>query len=582
MKSLQCSFCLSVLAIALSLPAVAADPQHPNKKPARKSRPATSTPAVPAALAIPGAEPPGQAVYQVLLGEIALQRGEAELAGKAYADLALRTRDPKALERAIEIAAQTRHLDQAIAMARLWLSAEPGSKRAQQMLAGVMIQANQLDELAPTLVRMLEMEPESLAENLLGLNRMFARNPDRQAVFKLIDTICQPFSGTAEAHYAVSAAAGSAGVYERALAEAQRALELRPNWELAALLEAQLLSRESPDRAISFLQDFVARNPGARDLQLNLARVLVAEKRYGEARKYFDHLLKEYPDKPEVVYSVALLAMQQNDLALAESLLNKLLTLDIPDRNPVYYYLGQIAEEGKRKDEALAHYTKVDGGEQYLPALFRSAHLLAGQGQLAAARELLSKARTATPEEQVQLAITEAALLREAKLPQAAFELLDQLLTKQPEQADLLYETALLAERLQRFDVLETRLRKLIELRPDSAPAYNALGYSYADRNMRLPEAQTLIEKALQLTPDDPFILDSMGWVLYRRGDLAGALNQLERAYAKRDDPEIAAHLGEVLWHLGRKDDAQRTWRESQQKHPASEALLETIKKFIP
>lgn len=579
MKYLQRSLCFTVLALSLSLPILAADPKAPIKKSARKAR-AVAT--APASLAIPGADLPGQAVYQVLLAEIALQRGEPELAGKAYADLALRSRDPKVLERAIEIAAQTRHLELATEMARLWLDVEPTSKRAQQMLAGVMIQSNQLDELAPNLVRMLELEKDALPENLLGLNRMFARNSDRQAVFKLIDKVCQPFFGIPEAHYAVSMAASSAGIYERALAEAQHALELRPDWELAALLEAQLLSRESPAKAISFLQDFVIRNPGARDLQLNLARVLIAEKRYTEARQYFDQLLKDYPDKPEVVYSVALLALQQNDFVLAERLLKKMLTLDIPDKSPINYYLGQIAEEGRHNDEALVYYAKVGAGEHFFPAVFRSAHVLASQGQLEAARKLLSETKTATPEEEVQVAITEASLLREAKQPQAAFELLDQLLTRQPEQPDLLYETALLAEKLGRMEVLESRLRKLIELRPDSAQAYNALGYSYADRGLRLPEAQTLIEKALKLTPDDPFILDSLGWILYRRGDLAGALTQLEQAYAKRDDPEIAAHLGEVLWALGRQADALRTWRESQQKYPTSEALLDTIKKFAP
>jgi predicted Zn-dependent protease len=230
------------------------------------------------------------------------------------------------------------------------------------MLASVMIQSNQLDELAPNLIRMLELEKDALPENLLGLNRMFARNSDRQAVFKLIDKVCLPFFGIPEAHYAVSMAASSAGIYERALSEIQRALELRPDWEMAALLEAQLLSRESPAKAISFLQDFVVRNPGARDLQLNLARVLIAEKRYTEARQYFDQLLKDYPDKPEVVYSVALLALQQNDFVLAERLLKKMLTLDIPDKNPINYYLGQIAEEGKHNDEALAYYAKVGAG----------------------------------------------------------------------------------------------------------------------------------------------------------------------------------------------------------------------------
>jgi Flp pilus assembly protein TadD len=167
-------------------------------------------------------------------------------------------------------------------------------------------------------------------------------------------------------------------------------------------------------------------------------------------------------------------------------------------------------------------------------------------------------------------------------MPEAAFDLLDKLLAEQPEQPDLLYESALLAERIGRFDVLELRLRKLIELRPESSQALNALGYSYADRNVRLPEARDLIEKALKLAPEDNFILDSMGWVLYRQGDLSGALGYLERSYAQRDDPEVAAHLGEVLWALGRTEDARRTLRDAQQKHPDNEALAAVIKKLLP
>ena len=186
------------------------------------------------------------------------------------------------------------------------------------------------------------------------------------------------------------------------------------------------------------------------------------------------------------------------------------------------------------------------------------------------------------PEERIQLQIAEAGLLREAKQTQAAFDLLDEALTAQPEQPDLLYETALLAEKLDLMEVMESRLRKLIELRPDSAQAYNALGYSYAERNIRLIEALALISKALRIAPNDPFILDSMGWVLYRQGDLPGALTYLEQAYALRDDPEVAAHMGEVLWTLGRVEDAQRTLHEAQKKHPTNEALTAAVKKFAP
>jgi len=579
MKHSRLTLCCTALAIALSLPGFAATPTEVAKKRAPVARPASSTPQPED---VQYSEQSGQMVYQVLLAEIALQRGDVELASKAYANLALRTRDPKVLERTVEVAGVARRFDVALEAARLWLDVDPSSKRAQQLLVSVMIMSNKLDDLAPRLVRLLEIERESLPENLLGLNRMFARNTDRQAVFRLIDQVCRPFFGIAEAHYTLAMAASSAGERERALAEIGRALELRPDWEMAALLQAQLLSRESPAEAVSFLQGFVERNPKARDVQLHLARALIGEKRYAEAKRHFDELIKAYPDSPEVVYPAAMLALQQNDRALAEAHLKHVLTLDIADKNLAYYYLGQIAEEDKHIDEALAYYTRVSAGEQYLPAQLRGAHLLAEQGKLDEARRLLSEAKVSTSADRAQLTVAEATLLREAKQIKAAFYLLEQALATQPEQPELLYESALLAEKLGRIDLLESRLRKLIELQPQSAQAYNALGYSYADRNMRLPEARELIEKALKLAPEDSFILDSLGWVLFRQGDLAGALTNLEQAYAKRDDPEIAAHLGEVLWTLGRKDDAHRLLKAAQQKAPTNETLAEAVKKFAP
>ena len=581
MKHIRFAASFAVLTLALSLPAPAADDLTVARKPVAREarRPAASEPRADDARS---GDQSGQLVYQVLLAEIALQRGDLALASSAYADLALRTRDPKVLERTIEVAGYARRFDLALETARLWVDVDPESKRAQQLLVSVMVLSNQLDELAPTLVRMLESDRAALAENLLGLNRMFARNPDRAAVFRLIDKVCQPFVGIAEAHYSVAMAASSAGLRERALSEIRRALELRPDWEMAALLEVQLLLRESPGEAISFMAGFIERYPKARDVQLVLARALIGEKRYAEARRHFDLLLKDYPDSPEVVFPAAMLALQQNDRDLAEAQLKHLLTLNIPDKSLAYYYLGQLAEDAKRSDEALAHYAKVGAGEQYLSAQLRRARLLAAQGQLDAARSQLQQARSATPEERVQLLIAEAALLREAKQTQAALDLLEQALVKEPEQPDLLYESALLAEKLGRMEILETRLRKLIELRPDSAQAYNALGYSYADRNLRLPEARQLIEKALTLSPGDTFIIDSLGWVLYRQGDLPAALSELERAYAQRDDPEIAAHLGEVLSVLGRSDEARRILTEAQQKHPDNDALNDAVKKFAP
>ena len=581
MKPFRRTLSALALAIVFGLPALAAEllPADKTAQPASVKRP-ESIETRPGDLEYDDA--PGQMVYQVLLAEIALQRGDPVLASKAYADLAMRSRDPKVLERTVEVAGYARQYDIARRAVQAWLEVEPTSIRAQQMMISVMVLSNNLEDLAPSVIRLLQNDPGSLADNLLGLNRMFARQQDRLAVFVLLEKVCRPFFDKAEAHYTVAMAASSAGISERALAEARRALELRPDWEMAALLQAQLLAAKSPREATSFLEGFVKRNPQARDVQLHLARALIGEKRYVEAKAYFGQLLAEFPDRPEVVYPSAMLALQQNDKAYAETQLKHLLTLDIPDKSIAYYYLGQLAEEGKRSDEALRNYAMVGVGEQYLMARIRAARLLADQGQLEQGRHLLAAAETRSDDERISFKIAEAGLLRDAKQFQAAFYFLEQALAEHPEQPELLYETSLLAERLGRMDLLESRLRRLIEMQPDKAQAYNALGYSFADRNMKLPEARQLIEKALELSPNDVFILDSMGWVLYRQGDLAGALNRLEQAYAQRSDPEIAAHLGEVLWRLGRKDEARRVLLDAQKNHPENEALAKAVSQFAP
>jgi Flp pilus assembly protein TadD len=210
----------------------------------------------------------------------------------------------------------------------------------------------------------------------------------------------------------------------------------------------------------------------------------------------------------------------------------------------------------------------------------RTANAIAKQGRLDEARAFLKKVAADHPDEQAQLTVAEAQLLREAQRHQDAFQLLSEALQKEPDQPELLYDVALTAEKLERFDLLESHLRKLIQVRPDHAHAYNALGYSLAERNMRLNEARTLIERALEISPDDYFIMDSLGWVLYREGDLKGAAEQLRRAYDGRPDAEIGAHLGEVLWVMGERDEAERVWQESLKSSPENETLQKTIKRL--
>jgi tetratricopeptide (TPR) repeat protein len=304
------------------------------------------------------------------------------------------------------------------------------------------------------------------------------------------------------------------------------------------------------------------------------------DKRFDESRAEFEKLLERNRNDGEAVYAVGLLALQVKDYATAEANMKRLLEIGYRDPNGVRLTLGQIAEEQKDWPRAVEWYNTIRGGEHLMRARMRTANAIAKQGKLDEARNFLRSVKAASDEQRVQLIVAESQLLREAKLDRDAFALLGEALDKSPDQPELLYDYALTAERVDRFDVLEKSLRRLIELKPDHAHAYNALGYSLADRNQRLPEARKLIERALELAPEDYFIIDSMGWVLYRQGDLKGAEQQLKRAWRGRPDGEIGAHLGEVLWMMGAREEAERVWKEALEASPDNDTLRKTLKRF--
>ena len=550
----------------------------------RDADPAPAPTAKPAARAepLPKQELTGQILYQSLLAEIAGQRGNLGLSVSAYLDLARSTRDPRYARRAAEMALHGRDVQTALQAARLWAEIDPESALARQMLAGLLVSANRLDELPQHVAKLLAQEGDNLGDGLMRLNRLFARYPDKQAVLAIIEQLTVPYVGLAEAHYARAQAALHAGAWQRGVEEADKALGLRPDWDTAAMLKAQLQRAEAPEASLETLRRHLAAHPQAREVRLQYARGLVGARRFPQARAEFQRLLGDYPDNPDVIYAVAVLSMQLSDWDTAEANFSKLLGRDFTEADTVRLYLGQIAEERKQFDVALRRYAEVAPGEQYLAAQLRIAQLLARQGQLDAGRRHLQALRAAGQADRIQLLLAESQLLRDAGQTREAYSLLAESLAAQPEQPELLYEAALLAEKIGQHDVLEANLRKLIALKPDHAHAYNALGYSFAERNQRLAEAEQLITKALQLSPDDPFIIDSMGWVLFRKGDSAGAVLHLQRAYSIRPDPEIAAHLGEVLWLLGRQDEARRTWQEAAKANPGNEVLAEVIKRYAP
>ena len=530
--------------------------------------------------ALPNMELNGGMLYEFLLAEVALQRGNVGLAAQAYVDLAKKTRDPRVAKRATEIALYARMSGIAAESARIWLETEPQSAQALQTLTGLLVSTNRLDEAQPYLKSLLVSGGRSPADGFLQLNRLLGSNPDKAATLRTIQGLATAFPDLPEAKFAIAQAALAAGQDPLALVQVREAASMRPDWELAALFEAQLLQKTSVRAARERLAAYLKRNPKAREARMSYARVLVAEEKLPEARAEFQRLLTEFPDSPDVVYAVGLLAFQLNDYPAARQSLERLLTMNFRDRNTLRLYLGQIAEEEKKLPDALRWYGEVTRGEQYLNAQLRYAQVLAKQGNLEGARSHLRQISPANAQQKGQLVLAEAALLRDAKREREAFDLVAGALGEQPDNPDLLYDYAMLAEKIDRIDAMETSLRKLIVLRPDHAHAYNALGYSLADRNQRLPEAKQLIEKGLSLAPNDAFILDSMGWVFYRMGDNKTAIEYLRRAFAMRPDAEIAAHLGEVLWANGERVEAEKIWGDAMRQYPGNEVIASTIKRL--
>ena len=551
--------------------------------PEKADAPAAAAAAAPAAAAkpdLPAQDLTEAVLYEYLLAEIAGQRGALGLSAQAYADLAKRTRDPRIAKRAAEVAMYARMPAAAIEAARIWYETEPSSMQALPALTGLLIAAKRQEEALPYLQKLLE--GDASGDGFVQLSRVLANNQDKALTLKLVQQLAQPYPKAAQAHFAVAQAAAGAGQSELALAEARAASKLKPDWDLPVLLEAQLLQRQSNALALQRLAAFLERDPKAREVRMSYARLLVAERNYTEARAEFQTLSKDFPDNADVIFAVGALSLQLQDYAPAEANFKRLLALPYRDKNTVRMYLGQIAEEQKNYPEALRWYDEVASGELYLRAQMRYALVLNKQGKLDAARAYLRQVEAGGTEGRVQLLLTEAQMLRDANQPREAFDLIERALQNMPDQPELLYDYAMLAEKLDRMDLLESNLKKLIRLQPDRAHAYNALGYSLADRNLRLPEAQELIEKALQLAPDDPFIIDSMGWVLYRAGKQKQALEYLRKAYTARPDPEIAAHLGEVLWVAGERSEAEKIWLEATRKTPGNDALNSTIKRFKP
>jgi tetratricopeptide (TPR) repeat protein len=534
---------------------------------------------------LPKVELSATMLQQLLKAEFAFRNGDWQGPYLTMLSLAQQTGDPRLARRAAEMAVAAKQADDTLAAVRLWYRLDPQSDEATQYYVGMVVTSDNIAELEPVFEGRLRAAPANRRGVLLfQVQQLLGRAKDKDASIAMLERLIAPYQGTLEVHIVRAQIALVRNDKPKARVEAQAALALRPNSEIAMLMLAQVTDDEAA--VMTLFDGFLQKYPEAREVRAAQARVLVNRKDYPRARQEFERLLKDQPDNAAHLYALGILATQMNDAPGAEGYFTRF--VEVLGRNPederdpsrALLILSQLAEERGDLPGALGWLDKVPEGtdpQTLFNAQLRRAQLVAKQGDVAGARQLLTSLKPSEPARQAQVAAAEAQLLREANQLQEAYVLMEAASKRFPKNPDLLYDFALLAEKLGRVDVMEAQLREVMAQAPENHHAYNALGYSLAERNVRLQEAYGLIAKALEMSPDDPFIMDSMGWVHYRMGNLSEAEKFLRRAYTLRRDPEIAVHLGEVLWQKGEKTAAQQLWREARAKDPDNDTLRTTL-----
>ncbi|WP_025915626.1 tetratricopeptide repeat protein [Herminiimonas sp. CN] len=535
---------------------------------------------------LPAAALTNEILFKLVAAEIAFQRGQWQTAYITALGVAQGTRDPRIARRATEIAMSASQPAEALAAVRLWRELAPHSEVAAQYYLGLVILSDNPAEAQPLLAqRLATASPQERNELINQIQRLLLRARDKAIAFDMLEQLLLPYADLPQTPLALAQGALAKGDRARAFREAGNALRAEPDSELAALTLAQM----SVDQAatVAVLTQFLDSHPQAREVRMAYARILVEQKQFEPARRQFEILLNAQPQDLGAMYALGILGLQANDLDSAEKYLDAYVAVlektprEQRDPTQALMILAQIAEDRKDVPAALHWLEKIAPGElqspTYFSALLKRAQLVAKQGDLPAAQKLLQGYAGDNLQQQAQIVLAQALILREAGLDRNAFSVLAAGRKRFPDNTELLYDYAMAAEKLQQHEQMEAALRRIIKQEPQKPHAYNALGYSLADRNLRLPEARALIARALELAPEDPFIMDSMGWVEFRLGKLKQAEALLRRSYALRPDVEIATHLGEVLWASGKKDEAQQLWRAALAKEPGNAALKSTL-----
>ncbi|WP_435103938.1 tetratricopeptide repeat protein [Arhodomonas sp. AD133] len=518
-------------------------------------------------------------LYQLLVGEFAGNRGAFERAADAYVDAAGLSQDPSVAARAARVALYADRLDLAKVAADRWLALAPQAREASRVLALIALREGDAVAAAEQFVRVIPAADGGRAQVFRQIGAELAQQADAETALAVAESLAGRFPGEAAAQFALGKVALQTGYFEEALAAAEDALALRPDWRAAALLEVEALQRlgrigEANDR----LARMVAASPGDNELRYEYARLLAMAGDTGKALAQFRQLLRNQPDDPRTLLTGSLLAMRGGEHDQARSWLMRLLALEART-DAAHYYLARLATDEGRYEQALEHY-ELAGGDYRTDASLGVARVMAAQGRIDEARRRLQALRAEDAGAAVPAYVTEAEVLRGAGRIKDSLAVLGQALSEFPENTELLYARAMTRVASGVVDAAIADLEAIVEREPDNAVALNALGYTLADEGRQLERAARLVRRAYALSPDSAAVVDSMGWVAYRQGRLAEARDYLERAYRLSPGAEIAAHFGEVLWQLGEREQAREIWTEALQRQPGHDVLHDTVNRL--
>ncbi|MBT8123182.1 MAG: tetratricopeptide repeat protein [Gammaproteobacteria bacterium] len=542
-------------------------------------------------VAVPAADTPapvtleqrlsGDMVYDILLGEIAGQRGAMDVSVARYMQAAGEAQDPRVAERAVQIASFAKQYDLAIGAARRWVALDGANMEARKALTALALQQGDLDEVITQMDYMLinSSDPE---DSFRMVTAVLARHEDKQAAMTAVRKLVDRHPDSPHAWTSLSRLAIVAEQPDVALDAVNHALALQPGSSDIIILKAQVMVRQAQKaEATALLGDAVSRQPNNADLRFAYGRMLLDSENLEGAKQQFRKVVKIDPTHADALYSLALLELETGVFQSGEKHLVQLLELKQHVQN-AYYYLGYATAEQGKAQEALDWYLKVESGDYWSQAQLRAAGLMVKQGDFVGMQEHMRSLRQKNPQLASQLYIIEGQALTDAKLHMQAYSLYETALESSPDDIDLLYSYSLAAEKLDKLDVAETNLRRILAIDPDNVRALNAFGYTLADRTDRHQEALQYISKAYAKEPDDPAIIDSMGWVHFRMGDLDKAREYLQRAWEMSSDSEIGAHFGEVLWMRGEHAAAKEVWNSSREATPDNPVLLEVINRLNP